>query len=108
MSDEFPARTPIRELILFFVAHRRQGCVLVGAVGLALLVVTVTRPARAVDQDFEIWTPAYLTISFSDRIQGWYEAQPRFGNNVSQIDQLILRTALGYRFVDHWSFWFGY
>ena len=50
----------------------------------------------------------YLTVNFTDKIQGWYEAQPRFGDDASQINQLLLRTALGYKFADHWSIWQGY
>lgn len=64
--------------------------------------------AYAGTSDFQIWTPVYLTVNFTDKIQGWYEAQPRFGDDASQLNQLLLRTALGYKFADHWSLWQGY
>ena len=74
------------------------------------LVLSVALPQRvsAGSHDFQIWTPVYLTVNFSDKIQGWYEAQPRFGDDASQVNQLLLRTALGYRVADHWSIWQGY
>ena len=50
----------------------------------------------------------YLTVNFTDKIQGWYEAQPRFGDDASQVNQLLLRTALGYTFAENWSIWQGY
>lgn len=75
-----------------------------------VLVLSVALPQRvsAGSHDFQIWTPVYLTVNFSDKIQGWYEAQPRFGDDASQVNQLLLRTALGYRVADHWSIWQGY
>ena len=75
-----------------------------------VLVLSVALPQRvsAGAHDFQIWTPVYLTVNFSDKIQGWYEAQPRFGDDASQVNQLLLRTALGYRVADHWSIWQGY
>ena len=64
--------------------------------------------AQAVSQDFQLWSPVYLTVSHGKKIQGWYEVQPRFGGNVSQVNQLLLRTALGYKLTQDWSVWQGY
>ena len=66
------------------------------------------KQVSAETHDFQIWTPVYLTVNFTDKIQGWYEVQPRFGDDASQVNQLLLRTALGYTFADHWSIWQGY
>ena len=78
-------------------------------VGVVLfLSVGIQVKAYAGTSDFQIWTPVYLTVNFTDKIQGWYEAQPRFGDDASQLNQLLLRTALGYKFADHWSLWQGY
>lgn len=68
----------------------------------------IQKTALAASDDFQIWSPVYLTYSFTDNIQGWYEVQPRFGENASQVNQLLLRTALGYRVTKHWSLWQGY
>jgi hypothetical protein len=72
------------------------------------LSVALPQKVSAGSHDFQIWTPVYLTVNFTDKIQGWYEAQPRFGDDASQVNQLLLRTALGYTFARHWSIWQGY
>ena len=77
-------------------------------VALLLLEGGIENSAHAVDHDFQLWSPVYLTYSYTDKIQGWYEVQPRFGTNVSQVNQLLLRTALGYRLDKYWSLWQGY
>ena len=74
-----------------------------GALALLLLVAS---PARAANQQFQIWTPAYLNLAFNDRVSGWYEVQPRFSEE--GVSQLLLRTAVGYRFHGRWSAWMGY
>jgi hypothetical protein len=77
--------------------------------GIALVLSLYSQnQVSAETHDFQIWTPVYLTVNFTDKIQGWYEAQPRFGDDASQVNQLLLRTALGYTFADHWSIWQGY
>lgn len=63
-------------------------------------------PASAATNQFQAWTPAYLNLSFNDRVSGWYEAQPRFDE--FGVSQLLLRTGLGYRFYGRWSGWLGY
>ena len=70
-----------------------------------VLSVYSQKQASAETHDFQVWTPVYLTVNFTDKIQGWYEAQPRFGDDASQVNQLLLRTALGYTFARHWSIW---
>lgn len=77
----------------------------------ALLLAAVlgqARPATASPQDFQLWTPLYLTAPFQERWLGWFEVQPRLGDDASKMDQLLLRTALGYRFHERWSAWLGY
>ncbi len=75
---------------------------------LILFMADLKRTAYAGSEDFQIWSPVYLTNSFTDNIQGWYEVQPRFGENVSQVNQLLLRTALGYRITKNLALWQGY
>jgi len=77
-------------------------------VGLLIFSPGPNETAHAGNQDFQLWSPVYLTVSHSDKIQGWYEVQPRFGENVSQVNQLLLRFALGYKFNKRWSLWQGY
>jgi len=72
------------------------------------LIIGPNATAHAGSKDFQLWAPVYLTLSLSEKVRGWYEVQPRFGNNISQINQLLLRTALGYQVTKHWSLWQGY
>ena len=78
------------------------------AVVLSTVVLVGARPSVAIDSDFQVWTPVYLTVSYADNILGWYEVQPRFGEDASRVNQLLLRTAMGYRFAPNWSVWLGY
>jgi hypothetical protein len=70
------------------------------------LLIPAARPARAQDNEFQVWTPVYLNLAFNEKLLGWYEVQPRFSND--GVAQLLLRTAVGYRFADKASAWFGY
>lgn len=71
-----------------------------------LLIASLTTSAAAAEHQFQAWTPAYLNLGFNDRINGWYEIQPRFSED--GVSQLLLRTAVGYRFYGRWSAWLGY
>lgn len=87
------------------------GCryvILIWIFSLILFTADMKKTANAGSDDFQIWSPVYLAYSYTDNIQGWYEVQPRFGENASQVNQLLLRTALGYRVTKHWSLWQGY
>ena len=77
-------------------------------IGALICVLGPKNFAYADKEDFQIWTPVYLTVSHTDRIQGWYEVQPRFGENASEVNQLLLRTAIGYKLDTRWSVWQGY
>jgi len=77
-------------------------------VALLTFSLVSNKAVHAAKEDFQLWSPVYLTVSHSDKIQGWYEVQPRFGENVSQVNQLLLRLALGYKFNKRWSLWQGY
>ena len=60
------------------------------------------------NQDFRLWAPVYLNFPVSGPVKGYMEANPRFSNNVSDVDQLILRPALGYQLSPTLSLWQGY
>lgn len=72
----------------------------------AMLLTVLCTNARAANNQFQGWTPAYLNLAFNDRWNGWYEVQPRFSE--VGVSQLLLRTAVGYRFYGNWSAWLGY
>ncbi len=88
----------------------RCHCYLILSYLFSLILITgdMKGTASAGSDDFQIWSPVYLSYSHTDKIQGWYEVQPRFGENVSKVNQLLLRTALGYRITKNLSIWQGY
>jgi hypothetical protein len=59
-------------------------------------------------QDFRLWAPVYLTVPLSSSFIGYMDVTPRFGDNVSNLDQLYLRPAIGYKLTDRVSLWQGY
>lgn len=64
---------------------------------LAGSTVSVVQADLTVSQDFRLWTPVYLTFPLSSSFIGYMEVNPRFGDDVSELDQLILRPAVGYK-----------
>lgn len=58
--------------------------------------------------DGQIWLPLYNRFSPSDKVRGWFEVNPRFGNDMSDIHQLLIRPALGYQITPGVSLWQGY
>jgi hypothetical protein len=69
---------------------------------------TVSVVQATVSQDFRLWAPVYLTVPLSSSFIGYMEVNPRFGDDVSELDQLLLRPAVGYKLNDHFSLWQGY
>lgn len=58
--------------------------------------------------DFRLWTPVYLTVSLPSKFLAYMEVNPRIGDDVTNIDQLLLRPALGYQLTENLSIWQGY
>ncbi|KTD46642.1 hypothetical protein Lrub_1564 [Legionella rubrilucens] len=61
--------------------------------------------------DMQVW--ANLTAngplsSKTPKIKYWLEAQPRFGEDVSRLSQVLLRPGLGYALTPTTSIWAGY
>jgi hypothetical protein len=69
---------------------------------------SVAQAGSPVNQDFRLWSPVYLTVQLPSSFVGYMEANPRFGDDVSQLDQLLLRPAVGYKLTEHLSLWQGY
>ncbi|WP_447964926.1 DUF2490 domain-containing protein [Nitrospira sp. Ecomares 2.1] len=59
-------------------------------------------------QDFRLWTPVYLNFPISGPVKGYLEANPRLSDDASQINQLLLRPAIGYQLTSTISLWQGY
>jgi len=86
----------------------------IGALIWSLTGIGVT-PAQAYTElspntksDFRLWAPVFLTVSLPNRFLAYMEVNPRIGDDVTNIDQLLLRPAIGYKLTDNWSIWLGY
>ena len=60
------------------------------------------------NQDFRLWAAVYLNFPIAGPVKGYLEANPRFSDDLSQIDQFLLRPAVGYQLTPTTSFWQGY
>lgn len=90
-----------------------------GLVGIGVLIGSLAgigvTPVQAYEQlgpntrsDFRLWTPVYLTVKLPSKFIAYMEANPRIGDDVTNIDQLLLRPAIGYQLTEHLSLWQGY
>lgn len=61
-------------------------------------------------QDFRLWSPIFLTVKLPSSFLAYMEVNPRFADldDGGQIDQLLLRPALGYQLAENLSIWQGY
>jgi len=78
------------------------------ACSLTANAVSAVQAESTVVQDFRLWSPVYVTVPLSRSFIGYMEVNPRFGDDVSELNQLLLRPAIGYKLTDHWSLWQGY
>lgn len=58
--------------------------------------------------DFRLWTPVYLTAKLPSSFLAYMEVNPRIADDVTNIDQLLLRPAIGYQLTENLSIWQGY
>ena len=77
--------------------------------GLLCMGLTASISARAafVD-DFESCSIVTLDAHVLPKVRIYAEAQPRIGDNVTHMDRLLLRSAVGYQVTPKVSLWQGY
>jgi len=73
----------------------------------AALMVWGGAPAHA-DVDTQQWTLVTLQKELTPRWRAYFEVQPRFGEDASGTERLIVRPAIGYRLNSKVSIWQGY
>ena len=89
-------------------SHCRWLLVWVLAWGVADGALSAVHAQSTLDHDFRLWSPVYLTAQLPSSFLGTMEVHPRFGENVSELNQLVVRPVLGYQLTDHVSIWQGY
>ncbi len=72
------------------LACRNAALGLLAAAGLAA-------PARASEEDFNLWLGQFATINASEKVYVRLEAQERFTNDAERLGQLLLRSLVAYR-----------
>ncbi|MBP9092998.1 DUF2490 domain-containing protein [bacterium] len=78
------------------------------AMALLLLLLWCEPAPAAPDHDLQLWTPIMLDRTIYKKVRGYLEVSPRVGDNVSGLNQLLLRPALEYRLKDNFSLFAGY
>lgn len=73
----------------------------------AAMIVTAT-PARATEDDANIWLGQFATINATDKVYVRLEAQERFTNDAERLGQLLLRSLVAYRLNDKVNAGVGY
>lgn len=66
-------------------------------VPIAVLAASMSAPACATEDDFNIWLGQFATINATDKVYVRLEAQERFTNDADRLGQLLLRSLVGYR-----------
>jgi hypothetical protein len=76
---------------------------------LALLQILLSyRTLGATESDYQIWSPLFFQKRITGNFSGYFELQPRFGDNASEFDRLLIRPALVYHLNERNSLWAGY
>ncbi len=79
-------------------------CCLTGA----LLLSGTAWADSSLDHDLQLWTPFYLTFPLKGKVKGYFEVNPRVGDDLSEMRQLLIRPAVGYQVTKALSLWQGY
>jgi hypothetical protein len=64
--------------------------------------------SASAETDYQTWSLFIYQGSSANRLRTYVEIQPRFGNNVSRLDQILLRPAVWYALRPNLSLWLGY
>lgn len=62
----------------------------------------------SVEHDFQLWTPVYITFPIHNKVKGYFEVNPRVGDDATNMNQLLIRPALGCQLTKNLSLWQGY
>jgi hypothetical protein len=72
---------------------------------LMIIMVSTTAPATS---DFQTWVPINVNAKLTEQLRGFFEVQPRIGDNASNLTTIIVRPALGWAINQKATLWVGY
>ncbi|QQR57281.1 MAG: DUF2490 domain-containing protein [Candidatus Melainabacteria bacterium] len=61
-----------------------------------------------VEHDLQLWTPVTFDARIYRNLRGYLEVNPRIGDNITQMNQLLIRPALQYKVNEGCSLFAGY
>jgi hypothetical protein len=67
----------------------------------------VSTTARAT-LDFQTWVPINVNAKLTEQLRGFFEVQPRIGDNASNLTTIIVSPALGLAINQKATLWVGY
>lgn len=75
----------------------------------SMLMLGVSMPCHAsIEHDLQLWTPVTFDARIYRNLRGYLEINPRIGDNITQMSQLLIRPALQYRVNEGCSLFAGY
>lgn len=78
---------------------------------ITILITALLSPhAQAGDanSDFQTWIPVNINVKMGEQLRGFFEIQPRVGNDSSHMVSMMLRPAIGWAITPKASIWAGY
>lgn len=75
---------------------------------LALCLLLCGAAKAGTDEDMQIWTPITLDIPLRKKLRAYFEVNPRMGDGVSSLKQLLIRPGIEYRHNESFSLFAGY
>ncbi len=64
--------------------------------------------AYAVENDLGLWAPIYLELPINKKVESRLEINTRLQDNVTALNQLVVRPSIGYNINDKLSLWAGH
>ncbi len=87
----------------------KRSLVIVFSIFFTLLALTFNK-ALAMENDFGLWIPEWITLPITDKWSTTLETSPRlqFNNKVNKFDQFFLRPYINYKLIEHLTLSQGY
>jgi hypothetical protein len=77
---------------------------------IVIIAAALSTPVQAgtVDSDFQAWIPVNVNVKMGEQLRGFFEVQPRIGNDMSHLTSIMVRPAIGWAITPQASVWAGY
>lgn len=71
-------------------------------------VLSANVQAGDANSDYQIWIPVNLNVKLGEQLRGFFEVQPRIGNDGTHLTSMMVRPAIGWALTPQASIWAGY